>query len=214
MNTSTSIHQESATTKLAERAGLYFFFARLFREAPTAELLREIVQHRWLSNAEEDPQWPNQAEAIAVEYARLFAVPGEQAVRPYESAYCDTLTIDSSTACSAYFESEPQIGGLAGFLYGPSASAVRAAYLLAGFELDSSAHELPDHLAIELEFMGRLLEHGELERAGTFFAEHLGRWVFRCLEEIRQKTPSRFYRAVVDSLETLLQDEQALLARV
>lgn len=171
------------------RAAAYLLFARLFREAPSVSLDQ------------------------AVEYARLFAVPGEQAVRPYESVYCDMLTIDSSTACSAYFESEPQIGGLAGFLHGPSASAVREAYRQAGFELDPTIHELPDHLAIELEFMGRLLERGDVEQAETFFTEHLGRWVFRCLEEIKQKTHSGFYRAVTDTLMSFLQREQgALLA--
>ena len=63
-----------------------------------------------------DISWPRHAEAIAVEYARLFAVPGEQAVWPYESVYCDTLRIDTSTACSPYFAFEPQPAGLTGFL--------------------------------------------------------------------------------------------------
>ena len=191
------------------RTAIYFLFARLLRGTPSVELLREIVQRRLLSNA--DPHWPNQAEAIAIEYARLFAVPGEQAVRPYESAYCDTLSIDTSTACSPYFKPEPQRCGLSGFLHGPSSLAVREAYRQAGFELDSSAHELPDHLAIELEFMGRLLEHGELERARTFFAEHLGRWAVRCLEDVKRNVPSGFYRLAAGTLATFLQHEQQLL---
>lgn len=38
-------------------------------------------------------------------------------------------------------------------------------------ELDPATHELPDHLAIELEFLGRLIEHGELGEARAFLGE-------------------------------------------
>lgn len=204
------------------RAAGYLLWARLFREPPTPKLLEAIVEQRMLSRIVgaqgaghllEDPRWPTQAEAIAVEYARLFAVPGEQAVHPYESAYCDTLSIDTSTACSAYFGDQRPIVGLAGFIGGSSASAVARAYAEAGFELNPAAHELPDHISIELEFMGRLLERGEVDQANTFFTDHLGRWVFRCLDEMRQKACSGFYRVVTESLRNFVHREQALLIR-
>ena len=214
MSPTISTEQPLAGTDLSVRAALYGLFARLLRGAPSESLLRDVVQGNLLTVAEqgaqhpvEDGQWPEQAEAIAVDYARLFAVPGEQAVQPYESVYCDTLTIDTSTACSPYFEPEPHPGGLTGFLYGPSAIAVREVYRRAGFELDAASHELPDHLAIELEFMGRLLERGDCEQAKVFFSEHLGRWVFRCLEDIAQRTTSGFYRAVARALATALHVE-------
>ena len=194
---------------LHTRASAYLCFARLFREAPTPALLQQLREHGVLAHVE-DAQWFNQAEAIAVEYARLFAVPGEHAVQPYESAYCDTLTIDTSTACSSYFASEPPPTGLTGFLYGPSAVAVCNAYRRAGFELDPARHVLPDHLAIELEFMGRLLGRGECEAAKVFFSEHLGRWVCRCLEDMRQRTATGFYRVVADAAGAFLQQEQRL----
>jgi len=218
MMPSASTHPPTTVAALPIRAGTYLLFARLFREAPTAELLREIVQQRLLSNA--DPRWPQQAEAIAVEFARLFAVPGEQAVRPYESVYCDSLTIDMSTACSPYFESGPQPEGLTGFLHGPSTSSVSEVYRRAGFELDASLHELPDHLAIELEFMGQLLARGAQDHARDFFTQHLGRparqgnqeaggWVFHCVDEIRQEAhPTGFYRAVADALAAFLRQDQ------
>jgi TorA maturation chaperone TorD len=193
---------------------MYLLFARLLREAPSASLLQEVVQQRLLTLAEqwdagqdvdthpldpaEDPGWPEQVDAIAIEYAHVFAVPGERSVTPYESFYCDSLVIDTSTACSAYFEAEPQPSGLPGFLSGPSSAAVRQAYRRAGLELDPASHELPDHLAIELEFMGRLLERCEDEQAKAFFSEHLGRWVFRCLEDITRSSAG-FYRAVAEA---------------
>jgi TorA maturation chaperone TorD len=224
MSRAVADHRESTLTDLQARAGTYLLVARLFREAPTPELLRQLVERRWLTAAEqwaapersldpvEDPVWPAQAEAIAVEFTRLFAVPGEQAVHPYESVYCDTLAIDTSTACSPYFEPEAQSMGLSGFLHGSSAVAVRAAYRRAGFEVDAAVHELPDHLAIELEFMGQLLARGGVEQAETFFAEHLGRWVFRCLADVRQEALSGFYRTVADALAVFLRREHQVHA--
>ena len=215
--------QSSVEANPMARAAVYLLFARLVRGAPSVELLREIVQRRLLTLAEqwgegsgsldpaENPRWPQQTEAIAVEYARLFAVPGEQAVHPYESAYCDTLSIDTSTACSAYFGDQRPIVGLPGFIGGSSASAVARAYAEAGLELDPAAHELPDHISIELEFMGRLLERGDRDGAKTFFQGHLSRWAFRCLEDVKRNVTVGFYRLAADTLTTFLQYEQQFL---
>lgn len=96
-------------------------------------------------------------------------------------------------------------------LGGPSAGAVRETYRKAGFELNQDARELPDHLALELEFMGRLLSQGALAEARAFFTEHLGGWAFRCLEEIRRKAVSGFYQAVSDALTVFLKHEQDVL---
>jgi TorA maturation chaperone TorD len=235
MSTSVGLVEAMTTTIISQGtrkacAAFYFLFARLFREPPSEELLRLIVDDRLLTIAErwgdsqrhcradalldlaEDPAWPAHAEEIAVEYARLFAVPGDQAVRPYESVYCDTLAIDTTTACSPYFDPEPIVGGLTGFLHGPSANAVRDAYQHAGFSVEPGCHELPDHLAIELEFMGRLLERGEVDQANTFFTNHLGRWAFRCLNDIKQEASAGFYRAAADALAVFLHREREVLA--
>lgn len=223
-------HQQSVDTLVRARAAAYLMFARLFREAPSEALLKEIVQRNLFTATEQwggslkcaghpldpakDTRWLEQGESIAVEYARLFAVPGRQAVQPYESVYCDTLTIDTSINCSPYFSSEPPPDGLAGFLHGTSAISVRDAYRQSGFDLDPSICGLPDHLGIELEFMSLLLERGTLDQAAAFFRAHPGRWVFRCLDEIKQKTDAaEFYRTVVDALaKFLLCEREALLA--
>jgi TorA maturation chaperone TorD len=194
---------ESTDLDLAARSAAYVVFARLFREAPTPGFLQWLKEHGVLVDVDGAPG-TSDAEAIAIEYARLFAVPGEQSVQPYESVYRDTLTIDASTACSAYFSPEPPPSGLPGFLYGPSAVAVRDVYARAGFEVDPATHQLPDHLSVELEFLGHLLQRGDLEDATAFFRTHLGRWVFRCMEEITQKTPSGFYGVVAEALSVFL----------
>jgi TorA maturation chaperone TorD len=193
----TAENQRVSGTNLRARTNLYLFFGQIFREAPTPELLHEIGSSE-------------QAGPLAVEFARLFAVPGESSVKPYESVYCDTLTIDTSTACSPYFEPGPQLGGLTGFLQGPSTVAVGDIYRQAGFQISPLVHELPDHLAVELEFMGRLFEREEASKAKDFFAEHLGRWVFRCLEEIEKKSCLDFYRLAARQAADFLKQEQAL----
>ncbi len=183
--------------RLEERAEIYLLFASLFREAPRSDLLRGMGQGDWAAHADE----------IAVEFAGLFLVPGEQAVRPYESAWCDTLTIDSSTACSSYFADEAPVGELRGFIGGPSCAAVREAYGQAGFELNPAFHDLPDHLSAELEFLGRLREADRPAQAGQFFTEHLGRWAFRFLKRLQEQPASPFYRTAARALEQFLHEE-------
>ena len=215
-----------ADAGLETRVSGYLLLARLLRTAPSEALLKEVVQNGLLTLVErighpatagvmldpaEDVRWPDQVQTIAVDFARLFAVPGEHAVRPYESAYCDTIEIDASTACSTYVHSAPSCS-VTGLLHGPSATAVRAVYRQAGFELDPAVGELPDHVAVELEFVGRLLERAAEREAAAFFQAHLGRWVFRCLHGIKRHAQIAFYRTVADVAETFLRFEERAFA--
>lgn len=212
---------------LNARAAEYRLFARLFREPPSEALLRAIADDGLLTLAEqaghstgsgrpfdlaEDPAWPKQVDAIAIEYTRLFAAPGAAAVHPYESVYCDRVAIDNSTACSAYFAAPSGPSEVGGLLHGPSTVAVREAYRRSGMDVDPASHHLPDHLAIELEFMGCLINGGAHEEAAVFFREHLGRWVGRCLEDIRQRAAAGFFRVVADTAGAFLQREQRLFS--
>ena len=175
----------------------YFLFASLFREAPTVNLLQAIAKDF-------------SREEVAVEFASLFLVPGEGMIPSYESFYCDTLTIDTSTACSAYFEPEVSPQGLKGFLCGPSTRSVQKAYEAFGFELGPSFHDLPDHVSVELEFMGRLLGSGKEEEADRFFREHLGRWIGLFLDKVAMQQVSSFYRSVAPSLKEFLAEGKFL----
>lgn len=181
------------STELEEKVSVYFLFSRLFREPL------------------EDPKWSEQVEEIAVEHTALFVVSGESYIPPYESYYCDTLIIDTSTACSPYFEPDPFPEGMKGFIGGASTSAVRKFYEENGFVPNSDFHDLPDHIACELELMGRFYQEGNVDKAHDFFQNHLKRWVFTFLEELEKQKRSSFYRKVAVSLKPFLKRESRTL---
>lgn len=73
-------------------------------------------------------------EALAVEHARLFIGPFHLIAPPYGSIYLD----DAKT------------------VMGDSTARVAAFYHYCGLHLADDFHELPDHFAVELEFMSYL----------------------------------------------------------
>ena len=73
-------------------------------------------------------------EALAVEHARLFIGPFQLVAPPYGSIYLDE----------------------AKSVMGDSTAKVAAFYHACGLHLAADFHELPDHFAVELEFMSYL----------------------------------------------------------
>lgn len=85
-------------------------------------------------------------EALAVEHARLFIGPFHLVAPPYGSIYLD----DTKT------------------VMGDSTARVAAFYHANGLHLADDFHELPDHIAVELEFMSFLaFKQREAEVAGN-----------------------------------------------
>ena len=84
-------------------------------------------------------------EALAVEHARLFIGPFQLVAPPYGSIYLD----EAKT------------------VMGDSTAKVAAFYHTCGLHLADDFHELPDHFAVELEFMSFLaFKQREAEAAG------------------------------------------------
>ncbi|MBI4115630.1 MAG: molecular chaperone TorD family protein [Candidatus Omnitrophica bacterium] len=191
------------STEFEGKSGVYFLFSRLFREAPDPSLLNKIESFF------EATDLADKVEEIVVEYTSLFVAPGEYSIPPYESFYCDALTIDASTADSPYFQPLCMPTGMKGFIYGSSARAVGKIYQEGGFELDPNFHDLPDHIACELEFVGRLYEKGKREAARNFLKNHLGRWAFNFLNNLEKQDRSVFYQRVAKSLGNFLKFECA-----
>jgi putative dimethyl sulfoxide reductase chaperone len=125
------------------------------------------------------------AEELAVEHARLFVGPQRVIAPPYGSVYLE--------------EGRRVMGE-------STRDAVRA-YEEAGLRLDADFKELPDHVAVELEFAYYLTSKGvEAAEAGNaeearshesareaFLDRHLRRWVPQFCTSIAEGTENAFY---------------------
>lgn len=125
-------------------------------------------------------------QTLLVDYTRLFLGPIDPRARPYGSSW---------------------LGG-GGAPLQDSTLDVAALYREGGFDLDEIAHELPDHVAVELEFLYLLaFREFEARRDGDlaglaaaldlqrrFLVAHLGAWVAPFTAAVRQGAETAFYR--------------------
>jgi TorA maturation chaperone TorD/NAD-dependent dihydropyrimidine dehydrogenase PreA subunit len=125
---------------------------------------------------------------LEIEYSRLFVGPARLEAPPYESVYRD-----------------PQ-----GLVMGTAAQDVLWCYAAEGLTLSPGYHDLPDHVAVELEFMAHLAgreaqawKREDVEGALTylgkedaFLRDHLKGWVSAFCERIRGGTEHPFYAAL------------------
>ena len=138
-------------------------------------------------------------EDLAIEYARLFVGPYELKAPPYGSVYLD--------------------GGRR--VMGDSTMEVVRIYEKAGLAMDKDFKELPDHIAVELEFMYYLiykeaeaLEKSEKEKALAFgetrlrfFNRFLSPWIPPFCEKIKEATDNQFYIGLADCLSTFITNQ-------
>lgn len=209
--------------ELKEKAGIYFLFSKLLREPPEEDLLKEIIKSDFLTgvwyfvvqeqeeNQERDyfesDEWGT-AGQIAIQFTSLFIAPGKKAIWPYGSFYCDALVIDSSSANSCYFPSESiREWGIKGIIGGPSVVKVNKIYREEGYKIDLESCKFPDHIACELEFVGRMHEEGKFNTARIFLKEFMNPWVFIFLAKVKSQVYSKFYRDVAFCLERFLKYE-------
>lgn len=110
----------------------------------------------WAAEAA-DPAHRDSGDAWLVAYARLFLTP------PVKVPLNTGLYLEGSLA-------------------GQAAQMMRTCYEVAGVQPDERFHDLPDHVAMQLEFLGRLYERaarGEADAAGMaaeFAAEFVDAW--------------------------------------
>jgi len=127
-------------------------------------------------------------DALAVEHARLFIGPFQLVAPPYGSIYLD----DAKT------------------VMGDSTAKVAAFYHNCGLQLAEDFHELPDHFAVELEFMSFLAfkqreaevsgDSNEVARITSLQREFLGKYLMSWLEPfttaIITDAEAPFYQAI------------------
>lgn len=143
-----------------------------------------------------------EAQALLLDYTRLFLGPMDILAKPYGSVWLDqekTLMNDSTMA-------------------------VLELYKEADFEMDEEFRELPDHIAAELEFLYLLLfRENEALRAGDttkleqasdlkqrFLDQHLGRWIGPFAAAMRGNAQTDFYRQFADLTEKVVNKETGL----
>jgi len=136
-------------------------------------------------------------EALEGEYNRLFRTG--LAATPYETEYDPIPALRKGQT----------LADLLGF------------YQAFGLKTSERVKELPDHVAVELEFMGLLLlkeayalQEGWRGEAGicrdaerAFLEDHLGRWIFSFCEQVGEVTQAPFYRACAGFLKGFLGEE-------
>lgn len=144
-------------------------------------------------------------ESLAVEHARMFIGPFHLVAPPYGSMYLD----DAKT------------------VMGESTGKVFAFYGACGLHLADDFHELPDHIAVELEFLSVLAHRqressaagdlGEANRfAGlqmSFLDRFLLPWLPPFTRSILEGTESPFYQAIARCTETYVTCDRGYLER-
>lgn len=199
-----------------ERAALYGLLATLFRQQPSQQLLltlrtTELREALTLAgmNLDEDfftADVGELSDELAVVFANLFLLPG-RLISPHESV---------------------QLKGGSGLLRGPETARVREYYAAVGFEIDPATPMEPDHVSIELEFLGHLA--GEeaaawetrdsdtacdaLHYQCDFLERHPGRWLFDFLHKVESASGSDFYRELARLTGDLCTEQQELLPQL
>lgn len=191
------------------RANVCRLLARVFSAKPTPELLAAMKESGMLESLDSlgvtfDGDFlagdeREQAEALAVEYTRLFVGPGPH-IAPYESVFV-----------RGFGEDGPQ-------LWGSATEAVSVFYREAGLEI-RAGNEIPDHIGIELEAaaelaatQAELLERGETaeaervrEQEMRFAREHLAVWLPDFSRAVAGQARESFYRGMAALIAGLVE---------
>lgn len=120
-------------------------------------------------------------EALLLDYTRLFLGPFVIHAKPYGSVYLEADNV----------------------IMGDSTMAVLERYGEGGFKLSDTFREVPDHIAVELEFL--YLLHTRLggedgadpalaDLKHRFLSEHLGAWVTPFTKAMEAAAETGFYR--------------------
>ena len=133
-------------------------------------------------------------ETLLVDYTHLFIIaPGQVRAMPYASFW---LTDDQSMRHEA-------------------TTAVLEMYEQGGFDVSDELHELPDHIAVELEFLYLLIFARNQAQAGgnteelraanelhrRFAAEHMAAWIGAFASAVKAGAQTAFYRELAELTE-------------
>jgi TorA maturation chaperone TorD len=142
-------------------------------------------------------------QTLLVDYTRLFMGPPQPLARPHGAFW---LTGETT-------------------LMQDATMAVLDLYQEGGFDLDEEFREVPDHVAVELEFLYLLIfRRNEAQRVGTaddlsaaerlqhrFLRQHLGAWIGPFAAAVKTGAETPFYRDLAELTERFVRMEEAKL---
>ncbi len=140
-------------------------------------------------------------ENLLLDYTRLFLGPFDILAKPYGSVYLDGEKV----------------------VMGDSTMDAMAWYKRGGFEPADDFLEMPDHVAVELEFLylmnfrkAEALASGNREQLAeyeamrrSFLQNHLGRWAADFTAKITAGATSNFYRVLGELLAAFIERQKA-----
>jgi|CXWL01.1.fsa_nt_gi TorA maturation chaperone TorD len=170
--------------------------------SPLVEYAREAVDS------------PATQEELRREFMNVFKIPGPQYVTPYESVFRDGREVEGQV--------------VRGLLMGPSAVDVQRWYRLAAVDVSDVYKDLPDHIALQLNFLAHLCgkedefiadnDETHLQRAWEmerdFLMAHVVSWIPALRDRIHEKCQHRYLRAVADSAVRFTRRDLATLESV
>jgi TorA maturation chaperone TorD len=174
-------------------------FAQLseFFKEPTAEFVADVESGR-LRSFFEDVFAALEIDAAALEglsvkgdvyaklkedYRKLFIGPLPPYILPVESVY---KRWSNDPDCKLSIAAEK------GYLMGDPAMDMIKRYQADGVVIPDKYSSMPDHVALELEYMAYLCRNGNVERQRAFYATHLC-WMDDLAKDIKKSDISRFY---------------------
>jgi len=153
-------------------------------------------------------KWPSQEAALlelGKEYTRLFVTAYPKVVAPpYSSLYLDSEQL----------------------VWGKSTAEVARLYGAAGLGMNGNFHDIPDHIAAELEFTSYLIAEqlksdepcsslaeqlSSLEK--RFLTEHLHRWAPAFFSRVVECSAMTFYRVIADLARQFIEWDITHLSR-
>ena len=149
---------DSAYQDAVARGNMYRFLSAIYLQAPTQDLVQNIIDAEFLeelaslfckspvaelNNYAGPVDLEKDLALIKQDYMDLFAVPAGRYVTPFEDVYRGTRMDGNQER---------------GPLLGVRAIAAKVMYRMAGAEMDRICKELPTHIGVELAFMNFLFD--------------------------------------------------------
>lgn len=201
----------NSTQLIGKRADIYKLLSLAFYQPDKNILeivdnLKELIAELYpsdvylLANMEKDLQKTEEdSNYLLIDYARLFVGPFDVLAVPYGSVYLDN---------------ERRV-------MGDSTIAACQHYADAGLEIQASFKDVPDHIAVELEFMYylnfRYLITGDeqyLKKQEEFLNCHLGAWLDDFVRAVRKYANTDFYRSLALLTQLFINEDKKTLQQV